>query len=265
MRTTSVCKKIMMPLNHKITDWNSRRVWIIGASSGIGAALASALRAKGARLAVSARSRDKLKAFTTESDLVLPLDVTDSDSIQQTYAEIEHNWGGIDLIIYCAGYYKPMRAWELDLSEAETTLQINLHGVYNLLNSAVPKLINQGSGGICLTASVAGYTGLPNALVYGPSKAAMINLAQILYSDLKPKGLDLYLINPGFVDTRLTKQNNFAMPALITPDIAAESIIAGLEKGRFEIHFPKRFTRMLQLLAVLPDRLRFYLLKRAVS
>lgn len=255
----------MKPLNQKIRDWNSRRVWIVGASSGIGAALASALRAKGARLAVSARSRDKLKAFATESDLVLPLDVTDRDSIQQAYAEIERDWSGIDLIIYCAGYYKPMRAWELDLHEAETTLQINLHGVYNLLNTAVPKLIDQGCGGICLTASVAGYTGLPNALVYGPSKAAMINLAQILFSDLKPKGLDLYLVNPGFIDTRLTKQNDFAMPALITPDQAADSIIAGLEKGSFEIHFPKRFTRFMRLLAMLPDRLRFYLLKKAVT
>jgi short-subunit dehydrogenase len=254
----------MKPLNKKITDWNSVRVWIVGASSGIGAALASALRNKGAKLALSARGTDKLNALAAETDLVLPLDVTNTDSIQTAFAEIERNWDGIDLIIYCAGYYKPMRAWELKLAEVETTLKINLHGVYNLLNTALPKLIGQGSGGICLVASVAGYSGLPNALAYGPSKAAMINLAQIVFSDLKPKGLDVYLVNPGFVDTRLTKQNDFDMPALITPDRAAESIIAGLEMGKFEIHFPKRFTRFMQLLALLPDRLRFYLLKRAV-
>ena len=255
----------MKPLNRKIRDWKSRRVWIVGASSGIGAALVSALREKGARVALSARSADKLNTLATEADLVLPLDVTDADSIQKTYAEIEHNWDGIDLIIYCAGYYKPMRAWEMEPTEIETTLKINLHGVYNLLHTAVPQLLDQASGGICLIASVAGYTGLPNAVAYGPSKAAMINLAQILFSELKPKGIDIYLVNPGFVDTRLTQQNDFVMPALITPDEAAMSIIAGFEKGNFEIHFPKRFTRIMRLLAVLPDRLRFYLLKKAVT
>jgi short-subunit dehydrogenase len=255
----------MKPLNQKIRDWKSHRVWIVGASSGIGAALVSAVREKGARVALSARSADKLNAIATEADLVLPLDVTGADSIQDGYAEIERNWGGIDLIIYCAGYYKPMHAWELEPAEIETTLKINLHGVYNLLNTALPKLLDQGSGGICLIASVAGYSGLPNALAYGPSKAAMINLAQILYSDLKPKGIDVYLVNPGFVDTRLTKQNNFAMPALLTPKEAANSIVHGFEKGKFEIHFPKRFTRMMRLLAILPDRVRFYLIKRAVT
>jgi short-subunit dehydrogenase len=255
----------MKALNQKIRDWKSHRVWIVGASSGIGAALAAALREKGARVSLSARSADKLNAIATEADLVLPLDVTNADSIQKSYAEIEQNWGGVDLVIYCAGYYKPMRAWELEPNEIETTLKINLHGVYNLLNTAVPQLIDQASGGICLIASVAGYTGLPKAVAYGPSKAAMINLAQILYSDLRPKGIDVYLVNPGFVDTRLTKQNDFAMPALITPDEAAASIITGLEKGNFEINFPKRFTSFMRLLAVLPDRLRFYLLKKAVT
>ena len=255
----------MKPLNRKIRDWKSHRVWIVGASSGIGAALASALRNKGAKLALSARSADKLNALAVETDLVLPLDVTDSDSIQAAYAEIEQNWSGIDLIIYCAGYYKPMRSWELDSTEIETTLKINLHGVYNLLNTALPKLMKQGSGGICFVASVAGYTGLPKAAAYGPSKAAMINLAQILYSDLRPKGIDVYLVNPGFVDTRLTKQNDFAMPALITPNEAAASILAGFERGNFEIHFPKRFTSFMRLLAMLPDRLRFYLLNKAVT
>ena len=255
----------MKGLNRKIKDWRSHRVWIVGASSGIGAALVSALREKGARVALSARNADKLNAVATEADLVQPLDVTNADSIQESYAEIKHNWGGIDLIIYCAGYYKPMRAWELEPTEIETTLKINLHGVYNLLNTAVPELLDQASGGICLIASVAGYTGLPKAVAYGPSKAAMINLAQILFSDLRPKGIDVYLVNPGFVDTRLTKQNDFAMPALITPNEAAASILAGFERGNFEIHFPKRFTSFMRLLAMLPDRLRFYLLNKAVT
>jgi len=128
-----------------------------------------------------------------------------------------------------------------------------------------PYFLRRHRGGICLVASVAGYTGLPEALAYGPSKAALINLAQILYTDLAPRGIGVYLVNPGFVETRLTQQNNFAMPALISPAEAAREIILGIAKGRFEIHFPKRFTWWMKWLSRLPDRLRFYLLSKAAK
>jgi short-subunit dehydrogenase len=256
----------MIPsLNPKYHQWQGARVWIIGAGSGIGAALCRQLQAQSAKLALSGRRAEALEQVATTNDTLLPLDATDPAALAAAHDRLLQQWGGIDLVIYCAGTYSPMRAWEVDLKRVEQTFAINLSGAYNLLAAAVPAMIKRRHGGICLVASVAGYTGLPKALAYGPSKAALINLAEVLYSDLNPKGIGVYLVNPGFVDTRLTKQNDFDMPALITPDSAASKILRGLERGRFEIHFPRRFTLWMKLLAALPRRWRFALLKRAVQ
>lgn len=255
----------MKSLNPKITDWQGQRVWIIGASSGIGAALAQQLGKAGARLALSARRENALREVALGDELILPVDVTDVAAIRRARSELLDRWRGIDLVIYCAGAYTPMRAWKIDLAKVHETLAINLQGVYNLLDAVVPIFVQQGSGGICLISSVAGYSGLPKALAYGPSKAALINLAQILYTDLSSRGIGVYLINPGFVATRLTQKNDFKMPALITPDAAANAIVSSLGKGRFEIHFPKRFTSWMKWLGRMPDRIRFYLVGKAVQ
>lgn len=255
----------MKRLNPAISDWTGRRVWILGASSGIGAAVARQLAAAGAVLALSARREDALRDVAGDKDLTLPVDVSDAQALKTTCELLLQRWDGIDSVIYCAGVYTPMRAWEIDLSLVRETLSINLQGVYNLLDAIVPVLIRQGSGGICLVSSVAGYTGLPKALAYGPGKAALINLAQILYTDLSPSNIGVYLVNPGFVATRLTQNNDFSMPALITPEKAAQEIIAGIGKGRFEIHFPRRFTLWMKWLGRMPDRIRFYLLAKAVE
>ncbi|MEW8628849.1 MAG: SDR family NAD(P)-dependent oxidoreductase [Candidatus Thiodiazotropha sp.] len=254
-----------MSLNLRITDWHEKRVWIIGASSGIGAALAARLKQKGARLAVSARREADLHKVVGEGTLIMPLDVTHADSLKWIRDELLIQWGGIDMVVYCAGVYTPMRSWALDLSTVREGLETNLQGAYNLLEAILPCYLKQASGGICLLASVAGYTGLPKALAYGPGKAALINLAQILYTDLSAKGIGIYLVNPGFVDTRLTKQNEFHMPALVSAEQAAAEIVKGIGQGRFEIHFPRRFTYWMKLLSRLPDGLRFLLLKKAVE
>ncbi|MGD8589519.1 MAG: SDR family NAD(P)-dependent oxidoreductase [Chromatiales bacterium] len=254
----------MSSLNPKISDWRGRRVWIVGASSGIGAALARQLDKAGARLALSARREDALREIIGRHDgLLLPFDVTDRQALQAARDRLLNQWNGIDMLVYSAGHYTPMRAWEIDQGVVSQTLAVNLQGAYNLIETVTPRLLEQGTGGICLIASVAGYTGLPKALAYGPSKAALINLAQILYTDLSPRGIGVYLVNPGFVDTRLTRRNDFRMPALISPERAAREIVAGIGKGRFEIHFPKRFTRWMKWLARMPDPLRFYLVKRS--
>ncbi len=255
----------MKSLNPKITDWRERRVWIIGASSGIGAALAKKFLASGAEVALSARRESALESVAGTQGVVLPCDVSDPAGLETAMSVLLTRWGGIDMVVYCAGVYTPMRAWEVDLKVVRETLAINLQGVYNLLYSLVPVYIERNGGGLCLVSSVAGYTGLPKALAYGPGKAALINLAQILYSELSPYGVGVHLVNPGFVETRLTQQNDFTMPALITPDAAAQAIVAGMAKGRFEIHFPKRFTLWMKLLGLLPDRIRFHLLSRAVE
>lgn len=255
----------MKGLNPAITDWQGRRVWIVGASSGIGAALAGQLGKAGAHLALSARRENALREIAGDKDLILPIDVSDAESLRMAHDQILDRWESIDMVIYCAGVYTPMRAWEIDLAVVKEALTINLQGVYNLLDAVVPVYLKKGMGGICLVSSVAGYTGLPKALAYGPCKAALINLAQILYTDLSPRGIGVYLVNPGFVATRLTQNNDFKMPALITPDEAAEAILNGIGKGRFEIHFPKRFTGWMKWLGRMPDRIRFYLLGKAVE
>ena len=258
-----------MALNNKITDWSNKRVWIVGASSGIGAALADQLHARKAKVAVSARSADKLNATVARLGaaraLALPLDITDVATIKSAEAELMAAWGGYDLVVFMAGDYTAMRAWELDLKIAKQMVAINWEGFLNGLSIVIPRFMQAKAGGIALVSSVAGYRGLPKSLVYGPTKAALINLAEVLYLDLKEKGLDIYVINPGFVKTPMTDRNDFEMPSLITPEEAASEIIKGFEKGEFEIHFPKRFTRMLKVLRHLPYSLYFPAIKKSTK
>jgi short-subunit dehydrogenase len=258
-----------MSLNNKITDWSTKRVWIIGASTGIGAALANLLHSRKAKVAVSARSADKLAAMVTRFGaaraMALPLDITKVETIKAAEAELIAAWGGYDLVIFMAGDYTAMRAWELDLKVAQQMIDINWGGFMNGLSVVIPTLMKQQAGGIALVSSVAGYRGLPKSLVYGPTKAALINLAETLYLDLKDKGLDIYVINPGFVKTPMTDKNDFDMPSIITPEEAAEEIEKGFSKGEFEIHFPKRFTNMLKALRHLPYSLYFPAIKKSTK
>lgn len=249
-------------LNARITDWQHQRVWLIGASSGIGAALAQELLAAGARVALSARRVERLQAVAAAAPqaLVAPFDIVNQDDWQQRYQEVCQRFGGVDLIVFCAADYHPERSWQVSAEGAAHTLAVNLGSVYTGLATVLPDMLARGSGGIAIVASVAGYIGLPNATVYGPSKAALINLAELLYADLRPRGLGVYLINPGFVQTPLTAKNDFTMPALQTPQAAAQAIRKGLSAGAFEIHFPRRFTLVLKLLRWLPYRLRFALM-----
>jgi NADP-dependent 3-hydroxy acid dehydrogenase YdfG len=254
-----------MALNKKITDWTDKRVWIIGASSGIGAALAQHLHASGAKVAVSARSADKLTAMVKELGnkraVALPLDITKVDTIKAAEDKLITSWGGYDLAILMAGDYKAMRAWDIDLAVAQRMVDINWGGYLNSLSVIIPTLLKQATGGVALVSSVAGYRGLPRALVYGPTKAALINLAETLYIDLHDKNIDVYVINPGFVKTPLTDQNEFKMPHLITAEEAAHEIAAGFKRGEFEIHFPKAFSRQLKFLRQLPYSLYFKAIK----
>jgi short-subunit dehydrogenase len=253
-----------MPLNPRIADWKDRRVWLVGASTGIGAALARELLARGAKVAVSARSAGRLRSLVAGRGeaLVLPLDVTSPEDFSGAHARILKAWGGVDLAVYLAGTYQPTRAWELTVERARTHVEANLMGAFHLLPAVLPDMLARGAGGIALVASVAGYRGLPNSLCYGPTKAALINLAEALYVDLAPKGIAVYLINPGFVETPMTAQNAFRMPALITPEDAAAAIMRGLGRGEFEIHFPKRFTGWLKALRQLPYSAYFPAVRR---
>ncbi len=250
-----------MSFNKPIREWTGRRVWVIGASSGIGAALARALIDRGARVAVSARNRDALARLVESARpgqvLALPLDVTREAELSTALASIQSAWSGLDLAVLLAGNHMPVRAWDLTTTKARDLVEINLMGVLNALSVVTPVLLNAGRGGVAVVSSVAGYSGLPTGLIYGATKAALINLTETLYLDLAPRGVGVYLVNPGFVRTPLTDRNTFSMPALISPEEAARQMIRGMERGEFEIHFPKRFTRWLKFLRLLPYRLYF--------
>jgi len=257
-----------MSLNKPVRDWSECRIWVVGASSGIGLALAQALAERGARVAVSARRSQPLQEFASihgARALALPLNMTSNSDWDQAWTEIKRLWGGADWVVFCAADYTPVRAWELDRDRAAQLIDVNLTGTLRGVATVLPDMLSAGQGGIALVASVAGYLGLPKSLVYGPTKAALINFAESLYLDVKPKGLDVCIINPGFVATPLTAQNDFEMPALMTPEAAALEIIQGLERGDYELHFPKRFTRVLRLIRRLPDRLRLAALARIAS
>lgn len=257
----------LTPLNPRIRNWRGLRVWLVGASSGIGEALAHELLARGARVVLSARREDVLRKIADEAPdpqqvLVAALDITDMQQVLTAQRQVFERWNGIDLTIVLAATYQPMDTASLTIEAARPILRVNLEGVYNLLAALLPTLRRTRTGHLAIVSSVAGYRGLPRSPVYGPSKAALNNLTESLYLELRPLGIGVSLVNPGFVQTPLTALNEFPMPAIITPGQAAREILRGLSLGRFEIHFPARFTLAMKILALLPARLYFWLTGR---
>ena len=257
-----------MALNPKLTQWQGRVVWLVGASTGIGLALAELLHARGATVAVSARNAQALEGFAAAhpGSQALPLDVAESGALRAAATRLVARHGRIDHVVYNAGTYRPMRAAAFELDTALQHLRVNYEGALRLLDAVLSQLLRQAQAGqdahLSLTASVAGYRGMPKALAYGPTKAALINLAENLYVDLAPLGIGVSLLNPGFVQTPLTAQNDFEMPALLTPQRAAAAVLRGWEAGDFEIHFPKRFTLAMKAMRMLHDRPYFALMRR---
>jgi len=252
-----------------IDNFSGKRVWIIGASSGIGAACAQALLNAGARVALSSRRIERLEqiahAAKPEQTLILPVDVTDKQQIHSAHQSIMQTWGGLDLLLFVSGVYVPLRADDFDIKAAEQTIDANLLGPMRAVAAVLPNMLAEHSGHIAIVGSVAGYSGLPKALAYGPSKAGIINFCETLYYDLLPLGVSVHMISPGFVATEATAQNDFEMPALITADQAATEILSGIQKGEFDIHFPKRFSGFLKFLRILPYPLYFWIVRRFVK
>ena len=241
-----------------------RTVWITGASSGIGRAVALRLAASGARVAASARTEAGLAALAAENSAVaaFPLDVVEPGPVADTVERIERELGGIDLAILAAGTWtqvKPARAFDPEVFRR--AMEVNYLGTVNALAALVPRMVARGGGHIAIVASVAGYRGLPRAAAYGPSKAALINLAESIRPELEARGVRISVINPGFVRTPMTDVNRFPMPFLMEPDEAARRIVAGLAAGRYEIAFPTRFVAVMKLLRALPDAAFFWVVR----
>ncbi len=262
---------LLKPMNPRIVDWRGLRVWLVGASSGIGEATASALHARGAQVLLSARNATALDAFVAShppahglAAQAWPLDVTDAAAVAHTARQILAQ-GPIDLVLYCAGHYHEMRATGMDLADLQRHIDINYTGALHVLGATVPAMLARGSGHVSLISSVAGFRGLPKSLAYGPTKAALTHLAETLYLDLHPHGIGVSVVHPGFVRTPLTARNGFTMPALITPAQAAQAMLTGWHRGAFDIHYPKRFTHWMKLLRLLPYRAYFPVVRRVTG
>ncbi|MCA0939169.1 SDR family NAD(P)-dependent oxidoreductase [Salipiger pacificus] len=231
-------------------DYEGKRIWLIGASSGIGAALAKELAGQGAHLVLSARNEDALQALAAECGgaEVVPLDLARPETLNAAAERIAAG-GKLDALICTAALYDPARVVDLDPGKTAALVQVNVTGTL-LVAQCAPQVLREG-GQLVLFGSVAGYVGLPKGQAYSATKAAIINLAETLRVELAP-GVDVRLVCPGFVRTRLTDMNDFTMPAIIEPEEAAREIARGLAGRSFEIHFPKRFTYALKLLRLLP-------------
>jgi NADP-dependent 3-hydroxy acid dehydrogenase YdfG len=252
-----------------IESFLNKRIWVIGASSGIGEACATALLKAGGKVALSSRRIERLNALAQSApvshSLILQLDVTQQEQIDSAYRAILENWGGLDLLLFVSGIYAPLRADNFDFDIARQTIDANLLGPMRAVAAVLPEMLKIHAGHIAIVGSVAGYSGLPKALAYGPSKAGIINFCETLYYDLLPQGLSVHMISPGFVATEATAQNDFEMPALITANEAAKEILNGIQAGDFDIHFPKRFSGFLKFLRILPYPLYFWIVRRFVK
>lgn len=245
--------------------FSGKYYWLIGASEGIGEALAVALSRAGANLILSARNAEKLAVvlanLAPRDHRVVPLDVSDWAASQAVWATMSADARPVDGVIYNAGTYDAMDAEHMQLHAIERMVDINFMGAVRVMTLVVPYMLVRNAGHIALVGSVAGYRGLPAAIGYGASKAALIHFAENLKADLARTALKIQIINPGFVATRLTAKNDFRMPFMVTVDKAAAAMMAGLQSKAFEIHFPKRFSRILKFLSHLPDCLYFPLLR----
>ena len=240
-----------------------KTAWITGASTGIGREIAVQLAARGVAVAASARSVEKLGDLPA-GIRAYAVDVTDKEAMAATVRRIESDMGAIDLAVLGAGIYRPLAVDAFDIENFSASMATNYMGTIHGLAALLPPMLSRRAGHVAWIASVAGFRGLPKAAAYGPTKAALINLAESLKPELEQKGIRVSVINPGFVKTPLTDQNEFSMPFLMSPEDAASRVIAGLEAHRFEISFPRRFVFILKFARLLPYPLYFALVRRFV-
>ena len=242
-----------------------RSAWIIGASSGIGRALACLLAENGIRVTASARRADALDNLRDQAPagaiIPLPLDISDPAAVTAAVRAMNDRDDIPDVVVIAAALYEQADADGLNPDLFSKMMAVNYLGAVNLLAALVPILTKRGRGHIAVVSSVAGYRGLPLAATYGPTKAALINLCESLQPQLAGRGIHLQIINPGFVETPLTDKNRFAMPCMISPEDAARRLYRGLQSRRFEVTFPKRFTWIMKAMRILPYSLYFALVR----
>jgi NADP-dependent 3-hydroxy acid dehydrogenase YdfG len=242
-------------------NWAGKRYWLVGASEGLGRALAQEMSAAGAELVLSARNTERLAVLAASLPgpaRVVAVDIADHDSVQAAAQAA----GDLDGVVFLAGVYWPMASQNWQAAQAETMADINFTGAVRVMGAVVPAMVARGQGHLVLTGSLAGFRGLPGAIGYGASKAAVMALAESMHCDLRATGVQVQLVNPGFIRTRLTEQNDFAMPFIMEPEAAARVMFAHMNTGRFSCSFPRVFSWVFRGAQFLPDWLYYRLFSK---
>ena len=246
---------------------NQKKIWITGASSGIGKALAEKFALEGWKVAISARRKEILDEMAKRENISsYPLDVTNQNQIKDVFSKIINDFGKLDLCVFSSGTYDPKLEQEINIKQNQFVMETNFFGVLYCIKSVEKYFKDKKAGHISIVSSIAAYRGLPNSSGYGPSKAALTNLTESLYFDFKKHNVRISLVSPGFIKTPLTDKNEFRMPFIKSPEFAAEKMFNGLTKTKsFEIHFPKALTIILKLLRILPYKIYLYLIDKGVK
>ena len=246
---------------------NQKKIWITGASSGIGKAVAEKFASEGWMVAASARRQEILNKMAENQNIfAYPLDVTQKENVTKTFNNIIEDFKNVDICLFCSGTYDPKLEQEINIEQNKFVMETNYFGVLNCIKAVETYFKNKKSGQISIVSSVAAYRGLPNSSGYGPSKAALTNLAESIYFDFKKHNVKISLVSPGFIKTPLTDKNEFPMPFIRSPEFAADKIFQGLtKKNIFEIHFPLGLTLTLKFLRILPYRLYLFLIDKFVK
>ena len=246
---------------------NQKKIWITGASSGIGKAVAEKFASEGWMVAASARRQEILNKMAENQNIfAYPLDVTQKENVTKTFNNIIENFKNVDICLFCSGTYDPKLEQEINIEQNKFVMETNYFGVLNCIKAVETYFKNKKSGQISIVSSVAAYRGLPNSSGYGPSKAALTNLTESIYFDFKKHNVKISLVSPGFIKTPLTDKNEFPMPFIRSPEFAADKIFQGLtKKNIFEIHFPLGLTLTLKFLRILPYKLYLFLIDKFVK
>ena len=247
---------------------NKKVVWITGASSGIGKSLALKFAKEGWNVAISARRENLLNEISESNENIksFPLDVTDKIKCKEVFNEIKEQFGNIDICFFSTGTWSPKKERDIDVEQIENVFKVNFFGTLNCIKAVEEYFKSKKNGIITIVSSIAGYRGLPNTTGYGPSKSALISLAESLYFDFERYNVRVCLVSPGFIKTPMTDKNQFPMPMIKSAEYAAEKMFIGLtKKNSFEIHFPFIFTMMMKLLKIMPNWLYFLLVKKGMK
>ena len=243
-----------------------KSIWITGASSGIGKALAIKFADEGWQVAASARREDILNKIAESNKNIssFPLDVTDGEKCKEIFEQIKNQYQNIDICFFSTGTWDPNKEKEIDVEQMKKVMNVNFFGTLNCIKAVEKYFREKNSGHISIVSSIAGYRGLPNSTGYGASKAALNNLAESLYFDFGRYNVRVSLASPGFIKTPMTDQNEFKMPMIQSADFAANKIYDGLIKSNsFEIHFPKTFSYIMKIIKILPNWIYLGLIEKA--